>query len=59
MTAPADSATGEQASGASSRRQFRELAVAAVDRLCDDAVAVTFACRPSWPASSRSGPVSR
>ena len=46
MTAPADSATGEQASGASSRRQFRELAVAAVDRLCDDAVAVTFAVPP-------------
>ena len=46
MTAPTDLATGEQAAGASSRRQFRELAVAAVDRLCDDAAAVTFAVPP-------------
>jgi ring-1,2-phenylacetyl-CoA epoxidase subunit PaaE len=46
VTAPTDLATGEQASGVSSRRQFRELAVARVDRLCDDAVAVTFAVPP-------------
>ena len=31
------------AAGTATRRQFRELAVARVDRLCDDAVAVTFA----------------
>ncbi len=50
MTAPTDLATGEQAAGASSRRQFRELAVARVDRLCDDAAAVTFEVPPELAA---------
>jgi ring-1,2-phenylacetyl-CoA epoxidase subunit PaaE len=41
-------AIAEQASGA--RRQFRELTVARVDRLCDDAVAVTFDVPPEFAA---------
>jgi ring-1,2-phenylacetyl-CoA epoxidase subunit PaaE len=46
VTAPAEHATAEQASGPGGRRQFRELAVVRVDRLCDDAVAVTFGVPP-------------
>src|ERR1700722_7720879 len=42
-------ATREPAT-ASSRRQFRELTVARVDRLCDDAVAVTFEVPPELAA---------
>ena len=49
MTAPAEMATREPAT-ASSRRQFRELTVARVDRLCDDAVAVTFEVPPELAA---------
>jgi ring-1,2-phenylacetyl-CoA epoxidase subunit PaaE len=46
VTTPDVLATAGPAGGASSRRQFRELTVARVDRLCDDAVAVTFAVPP-------------
>jgi ring-1,2-phenylacetyl-CoA epoxidase subunit PaaE len=49
VTAPAEMATREPAA-ASSRRQFRELAIARVDRLCDDAVAVTFEVPPELAA---------
>ena len=41
------------------RREFHELAVARVDRLCDDAVAVTFACPRTWLTSMRSSRASR
>jgi ring-1,2-phenylacetyl-CoA epoxidase subunit PaaE len=37
-----DAETAGPATEAGARRQFRELTVARVDRLCDDAVAVTF-----------------
>ena len=42
-------ATAQEASRAA-RRQFRALTVARVDRLCDDAVAVTFAVPPDLRA---------
>jgi ring-1,2-phenylacetyl-CoA epoxidase subunit PaaE len=49
VTAPAEIATREPAAS-SSRRQFRELTVARVDRLCDDAVAVTLEVPPELAA---------
>jgi ring-1,2-phenylacetyl-CoA epoxidase subunit PaaE len=45
VTAIAAEAAGG-APGAGQRRQFRELTVARIDRLCDDAVAVTFEVPP-------------
>jgi ring-1,2-phenylacetyl-CoA epoxidase subunit PaaE len=40
------SVTADQTNVASGRRQFRELTVARVDRLCEDAAAVTFEVPP-------------
>ena len=49
--ATASLASPEPASpGRAGRRQFRELTVARVDRLCDDAVAVTFEVPPELAA---------
>ena len=40
-------------------REFHPLRVAAVERLCDDAVAVTFDVPGELAGGTRSGPASR
>jgi ring-1,2-phenylacetyl-CoA epoxidase subunit PaaE len=55
--APVLSAAAEASTApAAARRQFRELTVARVDRLCADAVAVTFAVPPELAAGFRFRP---